>query len=120
MPLTIPPSASPFPASSASSCRHHGKWTSAQANHIAENRQHVEHRIQSLKVSHRARCKAIEDQVASATNDKISLMKKSELSRANADFNRRMGELQLAARSGDIHATTVLFGVITITEKVGK
>ena len=38
--------------------RHHSKWSEAQANHIAENRELAEHRIQSLTVSHRARCKA--------------------------------------------------------------
>ena len=99
--------------------QHHTKWTGAQANHIAENRQQVEHRIQSLTVSHRARCKAIEDQIARATNDKIQLMKQSELSRANADFSRRMEELQQAASSGDIHATAVLLGTISVRHEGG-
>src|SRR5205814_8135882 len=84
--------------------RHHGKWTDAQISHIAENRQLVEHRIQSLTVSQRARCKAIEDQIARATNEKIRLMKESELLRANADYDRRMADLQQAANSGDIRA----------------
>jgi len=95
--------------------KHHGKWTSAQANHIAENRQQVEFRIQSLTVSHRARCKAIEDQLLRATNDKIRLMKQSELVRANADFNRRIQELEQAAGSGDIHASPVIFGRLVVT-----
>src|SRR5712691_1175308 len=95
--------------------KHHGKWTSAQANHIAENRQQVEFRIQSLTVSHRARCKAIEDQLLRATNDKIRLMKQSELVRANADFNRRIHELEQAAGSGDIHASPVIFGTLVVT-----
>jgi superfamily II DNA or RNA helicase len=94
--------------------QHHAKWAVAQANHIADNRQQVEHRIQSLTVSHRARCKAIEDQIARATNDKIQLMKQSELARASADFNRHMEELRQAASSGDIHATPVVFGTITV------
>ncbi|MEI6781419.1 MAG: helicase-related protein, partial [Verrucomicrobiota bacterium] len=84
--------------------RHHVKWTATQADHIAENRQLVEHRIQSLTVSHQARCRAIQDQVACATNDKIVLMKQSELSRANADFNQRLAELHQFAEGGDIHA----------------
>ena len=95
--------------------RHYSKWTEARAGHMAGNRQLVEHRIQSLTVSHRARCKAIEDQVARATNEKIRLMKESELVRANADFARRMEELQAAAKSGDIRATPVVFGTLTIT-----
>ena len=96
--------------------RHHSKWSDAQANHIAENRELAEHRIQSLTVSHRARCKALGDQVARATNDKIRLMKESELARANADFSRRMAELQQAANTGDIRANPVVLGTISVTE----
>jgi hypothetical protein len=95
--------------------KHHAKWSAAQANHIAENRQQVEHRIQSLTVSHRSRVKAIEDQIARATNDKIRLMRQSELSRANADFARRMEALEQAVSKGDIHANPVLFGRLTIS-----
>lgn len=94
--------------------RHHAKWIKAHANHITENNQLVEHRIQSLTISHRARSKAIEDQVVKATNDKIRLMKESELARANADFNRRMSELQQAANTGDIRATPMVFGTISV------
>jgi len=71
-------------------------------------------------VSHRARRKAIEDQVARATNDKIRLMKESELVRANADFVRRMAELQQAANSGDIRATPVVFGTISVTRECDR
>jgi len=94
--------------------QHHNKWATAQANHIAENRQQVEYRIQSLIVSHKARCKAIEDHINRANDDKIRLMKQSELGRANADFNRRMEELEQAANSGDIHAMPIVFGAITV------
>lgn len=94
--------------------RHHSKWSEAQANHIAENRQLVEHRTQSLTVSHRARCKAIEDKIARATNDKIRLMNESELARANADFTRRMEDIQKAANNADILAAPVVFGTIVV------
>jgi ATP-dependent helicase HepA len=97
--------------------RHYHRWSSAQANHIADNRQLVEHRIQSLTASHRARCKAIEEQIARANNDKIRLMKTSELARANHDFNSRMSEFQQLANSGDIRATPVVFGTLTISKE---
>ncbi|BAV33389.1 helicase [Sulfuricaulis limicola] len=100
--------------------RHHGKWTEAQANHIAENQQLVEQRIQSLTVSHGARCKAIEDQIARATNDKIRLMKESELVRANADFARRLEQIHKAANSADILAAPVVFGTIAIMSGEAK
>jgi hypothetical protein len=95
--------------------RHHLKWSEARAKHVADNRLQVEHRVQSLTTSHRARRKAIEDQIDRATNEKIRSMKESELGRADADFSRRMADLQRAAGSGDIRATPVLFGTITVT-----
>lgn len=97
--------------------RHHQKWSDAHRKHVAANRLVVEHRVQSLNVSHLARRKAIEDQIARTTDDKIRAMKESELARADADFQRRMTELDRAASSADIRATPVLFGSITITTK---
>jgi len=94
--------------------RHHIRWADAQSRHILENRRIVEHRIQSLTVSHHARCSAIQDQVLRATNDRIRIMKESELARANADFDRRMAELQQAAGSADIRAIPLVFGTLTI------
>jgi superfamily II DNA or RNA helicase/uncharacterized protein YuzE len=95
--------------------RHHAKWIDAHNSHLADNRKLVDHRVQSLKVSHRARCKTIEDQIARATNEKIRLMKESELLRANADYDRRMAELQQAGNSGDIRTLPVVFGTLTIS-----
>lgn len=44
-------------------------------------------------------------------------MKESELARANADFNRRIKELNLAAGSGDIRTAPVVFGTIAVTQE---
>ncbi len=94
--------------------QHHRKWAEEKANHVDENRLLVEHRVQSLTVSHRARCLTIEEQVARATNEKIRRMRESELARANADFDRKVAELQKAANAADIVATPVVFGSISI------
>jgi superfamily II DNA or RNA helicase len=94
--------------------RHHAKWAEAQALHISENQQLVEHRAQSLTVSHGAQRKAIEDQLSRATNEKIRLMKESELARAQVDFERRMEELKRAAATGDIRVSPVIFGMLTV------
>lgn len=94
--------------------RHHGKWSVAKANHTEENRLLVEHRIQSLTISHRARCLAIEEQVARATNDKIRLMRQSELARANADFDRRIFDLQKTVTAAEIITSPVIFGILLV------
>lgn len=107
----------PLPAQAefdALETRHYERWCATRANHIEENRQLVEHRSHSLTVSHAARRKMIADQLARATNDKIRLMKQSELARAEADFERRREELEKAASAGDVQATPVIFGVIVV------
>ena len=100
--------------------RHHGLWRAARANHMAENRDLVQHREQSLTVSHKARRKLLEDQVDSATNEKIRRMKEGELTRANSDYERRIEELQRLADSADIHATMVVEGVLEVTRSSGS
>jgi hypothetical protein len=81
---------------------------------VAANREVVEHRIQTLSVSHTTRRTAVADQIARATNDKIRLMKESELARAEADFGVRIAELKRAANAGDIRATPVVFGTLRV------
>lgn len=98
--------------------RHHAKWAEAQALHRAANQALVEHRVQSFTVSHRARRKAIEDQLVRATNEKIRLMKESELARAQVDFEGRMEELKRASTTGDIRVSPVLFGNVAVTSPI--
>lgn len=93
---------------------HHQRWLSASTEHAEDNRQLVSVRIQSLTASHRARKMLLEDQISHATNDKIRLMKQSELGRAQVDFESRIAQLSRAADSGDIRATPAVFGVIDV------
>jgi ATP-dependent helicase HepA len=93
---------------------HHRLWLNSSTEHAADNRQIVGVRIQSLTTSHRARRALLEDQIARATNDKIRLMKKSELGRAQIDFDVRIAQLGRAAESGDIRAMPAVFGVIEV------
>lgn len=95
--------------------QHHRRWTEAQSRHIANHRALVEHRIQSLTISHHARSALLEDKIASATNDKIKAMRRGELTRAQEDFERRLTELRRAAEWGDIHAVLVVLGVARIS-----
>lgn len=98
--------------------RHHEKWRNAQTNHIADSHALIEQRVQSLAISHQARRSLLNDQISGATNDKIRIMKESELARANADFQRRQDELTLAAKSADVHASLVVAGSISIVKEV--
>ena len=95
---------------------HHRLWLNSSTEHDADNRQIVGIRIQSLTTSHSARRALLEDQIARGTNDKIRLMKKSELGRAQIDFDSRIAQLARAANGGDIRAMPAVFGVIEVTK----
>ena len=94
--------------------RHHALWSSARADHMAENRQLIEHRRHSLDVSHQARCALLEDQLARVQDDKIRRMKESELARAIQDYERRVLDLENADGSADLHTTAIAFGTVTV------
>ena len=100
--------------------QHYQKWADEKANHVDGNRLLVEHRVQSLTVSHRARCLTIDEQIAGATDGKIRRMRESTLARANADFGRKVAELQQAANAADIMASPVVFGVLSLTRGAGS
>jgi len=95
--------------------RHHSKWNQARADHMASNRELVDHRIQSLAASQLARCQLLQDQIATATNEKIVIMKQRELASAQVDGDRRMQELQKSSETADIHSRPVLVGTITVS-----
>ena len=93
---------------------HHELWLAESTKHAEENRQLVGVRIQSLSASFKARKALLERQIVDATNDKIRLMKQAALERAQVDFDRRITTLSMAAESGDIRATPVVFGIIEV------
>lgn len=94
--------------------RHHARWMTARAEYQAFNRELVNHRIQSLTTSHAARQKLLEDRIRTAEHEKILTMKQGELSRANLDYERRLAQLKKDGETGDIIATMVVIGVITL------
>jgi hypothetical protein len=49
-----------------------------------------------------------------ATEEKIRRMRQSEIARADADFERRMAEIQRAEGQADITAQAVAFGVMVV------
>ena len=93
---------------------HHQRWLASTTDHAEDNRQLIAVRIQSLTASHHARKVLLEDHIARATNEKIRVMKRAELERAQVDFDRRVATLTAAADSGDIRATPIIVGVLEV------
>ena len=94
--------------------KHHQKWAARRGNHLEENELIVEQRENSLKVSHEGRRRILQGQIESSKDSRIKLMKESELSRAQLDYERRLEKLKDDVKSGDILASRVVVGVLTV------
>ena len=55
----------------------------------------AQYRRESLSTSHRARIALLEEQLSQATNEKIQKMRQSQIATAEADYARRIQELEI-------------------------
>jgi len=94
---------------------HHSLWSKARHEHRERTRQLSEYRAESLKASHSARVRVLEEQRDGATNQNIRRMRQAQLDTAEADFARRCQELELAAERAELTAQPVAFGVIEVS-----
>ena len=94
--------------------RHYDHWSAARERHAEENNRIVEHRLQSLSVSHRARVSILQEQIDKAAHDKIRTMRTAQLQRAEQDYRTATSRLRASADRADILATVVVSGTIRI------
>jgi hypothetical protein len=94
--------------------QHHALWVAARLEHVSYNSELVGFRRQSLTASHAARMAILQGVLQNNKDTKIQLMKKSELERAEADFARRMMDLDKAEIQVDLTARPVAFGVMVV------
>ena len=98
--------------------RHHGLWQAAGERHVAENTRVVDHRLQSLRVSHRAREKILREQLAQAEHDRIRRMKMAQLERAERDYQDTARQLRASVDEADILASVVVPGTMRIRRRI--
>jgi superfamily II DNA or RNA helicase len=95
---------------------HHSLWNSAQVAHKTYNAQLAQYRKESLQTSHQAHISQLRTQLMQTTEENIRRMRIAQISNVEADFNRRMNELDRATQRADISAQPVAFGVIVVKE----
>ncbi len=93
---------------------HHSVWKSAQVAHKTYNEQLAQYRKESLQTSHKAHLSQLHTQLMQANEENIRRMRQAQIANTEADFKRRMNELDKAAQRADISAQPVAFGVILI------
>ena len=96
--------------------RHYELWSEARAKHKRETREWVAYRRESLSTSHRARIALLEEQRERADDEKIRRMRQSEIKTAEADYARRIRDLDTALERADIIAEPVAYGILNIGE----
>ncbi|MFA6293345.1 MAG: helicase-related protein [Victivallales bacterium] len=97
---------------------HHYKlWSEARIIHRKKTQELSEYRRESLTTSHRARIALLEEQLKQTSDEKIQKMRQSQIATAEADYARRIQELDIAIERADIVAKPVAYGIL-ILEKV--
>jgi len=94
--------------------RHYPLWSDARAQHIEQTMRLADFRRGSLETSHKARMAILEAQLARAENDRIRIMKTAQEANAQADYDRRLREIEDATSKADITAQPVGWGIIRV------
>jgi len=96
--------------------QHYMLWSEARTKHQNMTREHAKFRRESLKISHQARIRLLEEQRDQNASEKIKKMRQSQISSAEADYARRIQDLDIAMERADITASIVAYGIITIVK----
>jgi len=95
--------------------QHYSLWHDARTRHRQKTQEMAEYRRESLSTSHRARIALLDEQLSQTTNEKIKKMRRSQIAAAEADYARRIQELDIALERADIVAGPVAYGVIHVS-----
>ena len=71
---------------------------------------------QALSKSHKGRRALLTEQLTQAGDEKLQRMRRSQIAAAEADYTRRIQELDTAMERADIVAQPVAYGVIELSE----
>ncbi len=94
--------------------QHYKLWSDARDKHRQQTQELAEYRRESLSTSHRARLALLEEQLKEASNEKIQIMRQSQIATAEADYARRIQELDIALEKADVTADPVAYGVLFV------
>ncbi len=93
---------------------HHRLWDKEKNLHKTKTKEICDFRRESLKISYQGRQNVLSEQLANATDKKIIRMKQAQLRNIQAEFDRKISELDTAESLADIHARPVVFGLIRV------
>ncbi|MDZ4821742.1 MAG: hypothetical protein SGJ20_22505, partial [Planctomycetota bacterium] len=95
---------------------HYQMWNAALSNYRKQITQLAQFKQTSLSASHKGRMAILEEQLASATEEKIRRMRHAQMDAAKRDFEQHSEELRKASEHADITTELIITGTIEITK----
>ena len=96
---------------------HYRLWLKARMEHRQKAQRAIEFQRESLTTSHRARIALLQEQEENSTSARIRKMHLSQIASAEADYRKRMKELDNALTRSDITFKQVAYSVMSIERK---
>ncbi len=96
---------------------HYKMWLAERSKHEARTQQLAVARLESLRSSHQSRMALLREQQGQVTDERIRRMRSSQVQTAQADYERRVAEVQEAVRRVDILTQVVAQGVLIVEGK---
>lgn len=94
--------------------QHHAMWTEAREKHREQSREIVEYRRENLTTSHQKRMTLFQKQIEDAKDPNIQRMRHQQFANAEADYNRRIQELEEGMEKADITTELVAYGILEV------
>ena len=92
--------------------RHYQLWSAARVEHQQRTQELAAYRSESLSMSHQARIGLLNEQLEQANDEKIQRMRQSQIDSAEADYTRRIQELDRAMERADVVHEPVAYGAL--------
>ena len=93
---------------------HQQLWVEARENHRQRTQELAAYRRESLSTSHNARIALLAEQLVQANSENIQRMRQHQITNAEADYDRRIQELEDAMAKADITAEPVAYGMLEV------
>ena len=97
--------------------RHYQLWTESLEKHRQNTRELAEYRRESLSTSHEAQINLLEYQRTQVDDPNIQRMRGYQIANAEADYNRRIKELDAAMAKADITTELVAYGILEVERR---
>ena len=83
----------------------------AREKHREQSLAIVEYRRENLTTSHQKRISLLEKKIEQVPDSNIQRMRRQQIAKAEADYNRRIDELNMAMEQVDITTELVAYGI---------